>query len=280
MNNKINFLFVVLLMYFSTNNILSQTMFLQNMPTDKVQFGFRFLHPSIKNLNDQAALAGVYQFSVNIPLGSNINLIAEAPFMHYEVGYDNRYSNSTRQETGLGNIFLGFQTRGANQAESASSMTFGLFIPSAEENVARYGLFTNYYEHMKYYQNSMGLYYNYAYHKKYENNLKLGFETGPNIFIPTSGNEDGIELILHYILTAGYSIDKFSVNTEFLGTAFMTGDFNNFSDRLLHSIAFGVAWKEETVTPQLFYMFYLKDGMRDVVNAVLGIKVTVSLERG
>jgi len=269
----------VLLLHFFFSNAVSQTMYFKNIPSDEAQIGLRFLHPNFEFPESQSALSGIFELSLNIPVSEKLNIIGELPFINCNVKYDHSYYIDDFTESGLGNIFIGLQTQPAEMTQSFSILTFGLFLPTVDEKVALWGVFSNYYESSKYYPNSLGVYFNYARHKIFDNGINLGLELGPDFRIPTKEKSGDTELFLHYGLKAGYSIEQFNMSAEFVGTAIITEDYDNFSDRLMNAISFGAAWKEKLVTPQLFYSVYLKDSMSDIVGGVLGLKVTVSLDQ-
>jgi len=70
-----------------------------------------------------------------------------------------------------------------------------------------------------------------------------------------------------------------SFNIEYLGIALLTSATNNFSNRLIHILNFGTLWKGSTITPKIFYKFYLKENMRNKIDGVLGIGITLSIDK-
>lgn len=268
-------LFLILLIPF--NILVAQSLNLQMSPSDKTQLGLNFDKPYYNSDFDLSTLSGVFQLHVNIPVSSKFNIIGNIPFINssYEVdyGYGGNYSYD---ENGLGNIFIGMQTNPEIVDHRRSIITFGLFLPTGDEDVAFEGLFTNYYDLQKYFVNFLGLYFNYAYQKNNADGINYGIEVGPNILIPTEDNGSETEVFLHYGFDLGYQIEKILVNVEFLGLGIITQDADNFDDRLIHSLAFGGQWNAGIITPKVYYRIYLKEEIKEMIDGVLGLGINIS----
>jgi hypothetical protein len=268
---------VYLLFLISFNIVYSQTLNLQTIPSKKNQFGFSFDRALYNSDITLSALSGVYQLYLNIPVSSKFNIIGNIPFINtsYEVDYG--FGNYDYDKNGFGNIFIGMQTNPEAIDNRRSIITFGLFLPTANEEASFNGTFTNYYDIQKYIPNSLGLYFNYAYHKANNSGINYGLEIGPNILIPTKGENSDTEAFLHYGFSLGYQIKKILVCAEFLGIGILTQEVNNFEDRLIHTLTFGGQWKGEIITPKIFYRIYLKEQFRDMMDGVLGFGINVSI---
>ncbi len=269
-----------LILFFVLSNIIfSQTFNLQSVPKDITQLGFQFEKGFLASDTELSTLSGSYQINCNIPISSKFNLIGNIPFItsSYEQE-DYGYGSETYSESGFGNVFVGLQTNPEIINNKKSFITFGAFLPTAEEDVSIIGIFFNYYDIQKYLPNSFGLYFNFAHHVIKDEGFNYGMEIGPNLLIPTKESSLDTEMFLHYGVNAGYQIYKLSLNMELLGLVFVTQDVNEFDDRFIHSLNFGASWKERTFTPKIFYKIYLKEEMSDMIDGVLGIGVTVSLD--
>ncbi len=84
---------------------------------------------------------------------------------------------------------------------------------------------------------------------------------------------------MHYGLSAGYQLDRLLIKTELTGVVIVSEEAQTFGDRFVNLFNFGAQWKEGIVTPQLFYRIYLTDYINESVDGVLGIGVTVSIDR-
>ncbi len=260
------------------NIMFSQTLNLQTIPSEKTQFGIIFDRALYNSDITLSTLSGVYQLYLNIPVSSKFNIFGNIPFINtsYEVDYG--FGDYDYDKNGFGNIFIGMQTNPEAGDNGRSIITFGLFLPTADEEASFNGAFTNYYDIQKYIPNSLGLYFNYAYHKTNTSGINYGLELGPNILIPTKGENSETEAFLHYGFSLGYQIEKILVSAEFLGIAILTQDVNNFEDRLIHALNFGGQWKGETITPKIFYRIYLKEQFRDMMDGIFGFGVNVAVD--
>ncbi len=266
MFTTIVFLIVLIL---KVNYISAQTFLFQNLPKEKSQIGLQIMQPSFESDEDLSFLSGIYDFSVNIPLTESLNLVGSIPFITFAFGDQDA-------ESGVGSIFLGLQTCWGFEDKNGSIGTFGIFAPTAGEDIGFFGLFTDYNNFHKYLPDLLTIYGNYAYHAILSEGIKLGVEIGPNIAIPTKGDAD-TELFIHYGFTAGYQAEYFAIFTELVGLAILTEDADDFSDRFKHSIDFGAIYISNSVEPGLFYKLYLDENLSDVITGVLGIQINVLL---
>ncbi len=270
---------VVVIILF-TFQCYAQTLNLQSIPSDKIRIGFTFEKPFYPSNSNISAFSGNYELSCNIPLSSKLNLLLEVPYIYtkYEVNFsfDDYHYSYKYDRGGAGNVFIGLQTKPGIDNDSKSIATFGLFLPTADTKASYTGLFNNYYEIQKFVPNSVGLYFNYAHHKFYEEGFIFGFELGPNVFIPTKGMSD-LELFIHYAATTGYQINKLQINLEFIGIGIVSQSVNNFGDRLINQLGFGTQWKETFITSKVYYKIYLKEGLSNTIDGVLGIGVSVPI---
>ncbi len=272
---KINLLYLLM---FTTLNILSaQTLDLQTIPNNKIQFGFNFNKAFYTSHTDMSASSGVYQLYVNIPVSSKLNIIGDIPYLNtsYDINYG--FGEFSYSENGFGNIFVGIQTKPKMMDDKRSIFTLGLFLPTAAEQASLNGVLADYYNFSKYLPNTFGFYFNYAYHRINTEGFNYGLELGPNLLIPTKNNNSETELFAHYGIIAGYQIDKLLLNLEIIGIAVISQDIDNFGDRFINMLNIGAQWRESTVTPKIFYKIYLRDDIRHNIDGVLGIGVNISI---
>ncbi|UCH98170.1 MAG: transporter [Candidatus Aminicenantes bacterium] len=253
--------------------VSAQWFLLQDSPTDKTKLGFRYLRPDFKGDVSLSFLSGVYDLSVSIPTGSRLNIVGVFPFASMGVEGD-------ESESGIGNIYIGLQHRLKSTVEKGISLSLGVFLPTMSEDklaVCLIGIFTNYYEFQKYMPNVLTIYGNLAYHHIKSEGLMLGLEIGPKLAIPTKNGGDA-ELYAHYGLSGGYRTGGIAFKAELAGIAVITEEVDDFGDRFIHSLAFGLQWVRGSIRPGIFYKIYLKEEMKDIVSGVLGIKLDVLLK--
>lgn len=253
--------------------VSAQGFLLKDLPVDKTTLGFRFLHPSFKNVEGLSLFTGAYDFSVRIPMGSKLNIVGSLPFASIS-------GDEIESESGLGNIYVGLQYRLGSSAEKGFNLSMGAFLPTAPDDkpsAAVTGLYSNYLQLGKFLPNLLTITGNLGYHRIHSNGWMFGLELGPDILIPTKDEGGEEELFIHYGLSAGYRINAFDIKVEWAGIGIITEDAEDFGDRFVNMLAFGVVWNGSTIRPGIFYNIYLKKELRELVRGVIGIRVDVML---
>jgi len=275
-NRIFKIIIIVLLFFCLINGLHAQTFNLQSLPSNKSKFNIRFLKPYFASDFESSTMSGVYELSFNIPISTEMNLISTIPYSSYNLEANFGLWKYKFKEHGFGNIFIGAQTNPEIIDNKNSIYSFGLFLPTAEEDVGNWSAFANYYEFHQFIPNSLTLYFNYAYHNINKNGFRYGFEIGPNILIPTKDDNAETEIYAHYGISSGYQANKLLLNLELIGIAIILEDIDNFDDRFIHLLNFGAAWTENIITPKIFYKIYLKEDFNDFVDGVLGIEISIS----
>jgi len=252
-------------------SISAQNFLFQTMPKNKSQLGLRFMRPNFEWDTDLSLLSGTYDLYFNIPVGPRINLIGSLPFTTFS-------AKDEDSESGIGNIYVGIQTKPISESGNNSNISAGIFLPTATDEFAPMflGLYSNYYEIQKYFSDMLTVYGNYSFSMNHSRGAIFGLEIGPNLFIPTKDDGD-VELFAHYGIFGGFKLTSVMFSVELEGLAIISEDMEEFEDRFVHSLAFGAQWIGSNIRPGIFYEIYLKEDFRDVVDGVLGIKVDVSL---
>jgi hypothetical protein len=254
--------------------LLSGQMFsMEDLPVEKMELGFRYLHPDLKGEDGLSLLSGVYDFSIRIPLSSGLNIVGSIP---YSVLAGDLVDDS---EGCVGNIYVGLQLRLNSRPGNYFFASMGAFLPTAPDNKPdpiTSALFTNYLQIQKFFPDMVTIYGNLAYHHLKEGDFIFGGEFGPNLMIPTEEDAD-VELLVHYALTAGYRWKYVDLKVEFQGLGIITEEELDTEDRYIHDLAFGVYWNRGKIRPGVFYKIYLKEYLRDVVTGVIGLKVDFTL---
>jgi hypothetical protein len=251
--------------------ISAQHFLLQNLPTNRSEFGLRFMRPNFsEDDGDLSLLSGVYDLNVSVPFGKDLAFIGSFPFSSYS-------AEDEDSESGIGNIYVGLQTRPSTSSTNKSSLSFGIFLPTASDELGSLilGVFSNHYEIQKYILDMLAVHGNFAFTREYSN-LLLSFEIGPNIFIPTKKEREG-ELSAHYGFFGGVQLNQLILGVELTGVAVISEDVDKFEDRFIHAVGFGVHWTTGNFSPTLFYDIYLDEEYKEVVDGVLGVKVGIVL---
>ncbi len=271
-----------LLILVAIKNLEAQNLNFQQIPSDKYQFGFLFNKPFYQTDGDVSFFTANYQLFCNIPLSSDFNLVGNIPYVVYKYDYTSSFFNYnysySYNKNGIGNIFIGVQTGPKINSNPKGIITFGFYLPTADEHAGGYGVFADYYNLQKYTIKSTGFYFNYAYLKMYEDGFNFGLELGPSLMIPTGNSIAKTELFAHYGLNGGIKVERLFFNIELTGIAILTESVDNFDDRFINLLSFGFQWKDETFTPKLYYQIFLRDQLKQLVDGILGIGVTVSLK--
>ena len=253
------FVMAVVLAVIVSGSAVAQTFLFKNIPGEKPQIGLRYLRPSWDHDSDMSTFSGIYDVMLNLPINERWSIDASFPYTRYTYGEDGD------AESFIGNIYAGLQH--IRKAGSKSTIvSFGAYLPTAEEDLGHlvFGMLTNNEDLFKYYPDAWTLCGNFAYFNISEGGARLGLEIGPDLIIPTGDGGDDTEFLMHYGLTAGYQGERFAAITELIGLAMLTEDFDEFHDRFMHSINFGVSYISPHFMPGVFYKIYLKDEFSDV----------------
>ena len=252
---------------------VGQSFFMQDIPADKMKLTFRYLHPDVKGDDTLTFLSGAYDASLSIPIGSQLNIVGAIPFAAHNI-------EGEQAESGIGNLYIGLEKRMKSTAEKDLSVSLGVFIPTGSKHkpsVVTMGLLTNEYEFFKFSPNTLTIHGNVSYHMITPGGLMLGFELGPEVAIPTASNEGDTELLVHYGFSPSYRLGGLALTAELGGICIITEHVDQFSDRFIHQLAFGVQWMRGSFRPVIFYLLYLKEYLSDIVNGVIGIKLDLVL---
>ena len=269
-SNSFKLVFLIILSFIISNQLLAQTFLFQDIPTEKTQLGLRFMRPTFDGDSELSTLSGIYDLSFNIPINANWNITGSLPYITSTFG-------ERDPDNGMGNIYIGMQSILKNEGQKKSIASFGLFLPTADEDIQFFGLYTHLIEFHKYAADVLTLYGNLAFFKTLPQGFRLGAEIGPNIMIPIKDDRD-TEFLLHYGLTAGYQSTNVALIAEMVGIAIISEDSDEFSDRFQYSFNFGASYVSERIRPGLFYKLYLKDDfITDLVDGVIGINIEVTI---
>ena len=258
-----------------SNSISAQTFLFQGQPKDKAQFGLRYMRPNFEGDDEMTTLSGIYDFFINIPVSSTLNIVSSLPY--------STYADDDISESDIGNLYIGLQSRSNFNRNKGLIWSFGAYLPTASEDeylVYFTSAFTNYHQFQKYIPNFLILDINFARFASQSSGTFWGIEIGPNLWIPTKdGDEENeTELSIHYGISGGFQLSNLAIFAELVGIVIISEDYDEFSDRFYHTLGFGAQWTTGMVKPGIFYNIYLKEDLRDYVDGVLGIKIDIALQ--
>lgn len=258
-----------LLVILSLQMLSAQTFIFQDQAEDRTKLGLRFLRPNPADEDNLSTFSGSYDLYINAPLSSRLNLVGSIPFNSFA-------AEGEDSESGIGNVYVGLQTRSDNSAEKGMNLSLSVFLPTASEEKGEAhftGVFTNFYEFQRSLPEVLTVYSNFAYHYRQLGGGMLGVEIGPQLIIPTGQDGGDTELFGHYGLAGGVSLAKVAIFAELLGVFIVTEDVEDFGDRFEHFVDFGAQLTGSVVRPGLFYMLPLHNDFQDIIDGTLGIKV-------
>jgi len=264
--NQHLFRIIVLCLGFTTGLLAQTPTFdMQTLPdsVSSLDFGFRKLLFD-ENQVDQSALSGTYLLRYKHVFGDKFNGIAS---MNY-----NDFAVDGFESNGIGNIYLGAQYKLTSNNDRASSLDFGLYLPTANEE-AVIGAYSNITDFNAYFDIDFGLSASYRAFSNTANGLRYSYEVGINYFkSDQSFGADDSELYANYGLSLGYNFSEWYVNLEALGILILTED-DGFGDNSVHSLAGGFGYTGGRVIPSVFYKLYIDDDISELVNGVIGLNL-------
>jgi hypothetical protein len=257
----------------------AQTFIMEPPPEANLRVGLLYLRPDyaadVNQTIRMSTLSGSYDFYARIPMLRGLNMVISMPLIV-------KASDGESIASGIGNFYLGIRTRPDSIANNYSVFSVGLCLPTATSKrpVEFMGVFANFYKPQKALSDVLTLDGNFLYFKKQHRGIYLGFEIGPQVFIPVKSGGGSTNLIGHYGICGGYRFTNFAVGGEILGLANVTDSFNSFGERFDHSVAFGAQLVEYPIRPALFYQFVISDQntelAQDILNGIVAMRLEVT----
>jgi hypothetical protein len=245
---------------------------MKGVPGSEPTIRVRWQRPNFSGDTDLSTMSGVYDFMASLPVNGRWSIDASLPYLHIDAGEDS--------DDFIGDIYAGLQYLGGT-GRRTHVLSIGAYFPTGEEDLGMmvFGLAANGERLFSYMPNTLTLTGNYAfYHHSPADGGRLGLEIGPDVLIPTGDNQSDTEAMVHYALTAGYEEGSLLVAVELIGLMELTGEnYDDFSDRFMHSFSFGASYLGPHFRPGIFYKLYLSDPWSDWVDGVLGVDIEVEL---
>ena len=260
---------LVLLVNLSILDITAQTMEMSHVPDSitSLQLDYsRLLVPD----SDQSLLSGNYLLKFKHAHGKKLNFLAEINFSNLKEGeFDS--------ESGIGNIYLGSQIKLNSKANRLSSINVGVFLPTADDEVS-FGVFNNFWDVPRYLPDVLALRASYASFSFLESGLRISYELGLDLSIPTNDNNfDESELFGRYGISLLYNIsENFFVNSEILGYAILSED-DGFDDNSYHTYALGLGYDWGGFRLAISYKNFFDEFPSDEIDGILGIQLVKNL---
>jgi hypothetical protein len=249
----------------------AQTYMFKSVPGETPQIGVRYLRPDFKHGSEMSVFSGIYDFRADLPINARWSIDASVPW--------SRWSSDEEDVSDdyIGNIYAGMQYLRA-EGDRTMVASFGAYLPTAEANLGHVllGAITDNIGLFKYIPDAWTFYGNFAWFDLREGGVRLGFEAGPDLVVPTGDNDSDTEFFLHYGLIAGFRAEKFAATLELIGLMVVSEDYDDFGDRFVHALDLGVSYISPHLSPGVFYMIYLGNDENDwtsLVDGVLGVDV-------
>lgn len=257
----------------------AQTLIMEPVPESHLKAGVQYLRPDYASTDQtikMSTFSGSYDFYMRIPTLRGVNAVVSMPLIL-------KGSDGESVASGIGNFYLGIRTRPDSIANNYSVFSLGLYLPTATSKrpVEFMGVFANFYQPQKALSNVLTLYSNFLYFKNQSRGIYLGFEIGPQVFIPVKSGGGSTNLLGHYGICGGYRFKHFAIGGEILGLANVTDSFNSFGERFDHSVAIGTQLLEYPIRPALFYQVVISDQntelAQNVLNGIFAIRLEATL---
>ena len=227
-------------------HLQTHSFYLGKFARSQPMVSFRDLHPLYEDYKYSyfsSYLAGVYDYNLNTPINSELNLIIDFPIVVEAVTDQSQYI--------MGNIFIGFQTRDDTRGKTIQSTSVGFFLPTSGS--IYYRRRPNYYELPKYMPSTLTLQLRYMQQFTWSAVSHFGFEITPHFLISTYHDFGRhIDLFLNYGAFMDYNLHALVLRCELIGSLWLT----SYEEKKFNpAIASGISYKKIS----LFYTILLSE---------------------
>jgi len=249
--------------------VSSQTIEMSMVPDSNSTFEIDNMRLLISD-QDQGIIAGNFNLQYKQALNSKINLIGELTYIKTDDPF-------AFDDNGFSNIYLGIQYKTSKSDDVDAALNTGIYLPTASQ-IIQLGSFTNLFDLSKYVYKSVGVALGYNRFKTFDGGLRLGFEVGSDVIIPTSDNGADVEVLGKYGGSIYYKTSiGIYLQSELLGLANITNEDGDFAESTFHTYAFGVGYTGTRLGAGLYYRNYFDDLFNENFNGILGIKFSLYL---
>lgn len=229
------------------------------------------LKPDFDGPDNTTFATSVAVMSLRLTVGPRVHFVGEVPFAHFgaDVGFGGQ------SENGLGNPYLGLEVR---SSDSRVFGEFGLRLPIAPRNEATFVGFLTELDRWEGFLRDrlpVSAVFNYRYR------APAGFVTrlrlGPSVWIDAGDDADESELLVVYSGQAGYEGRTVSLLAGLSGRMIVTESDINVGERTLHQLGLALTLGGGRVRPGAQLRIPLDQDLTDVLDAVFGLSLTVTL---
>lgn len=256
---------LISLLYINTTK--AQGLEMRGHHSEGLGVGLSVQHPIIKDGDNISYLSGNYLFDVSLPIFENFVLLTTIPVIHLNYELDLGYFKFEHNRTGIGNIFVGLQSK---NPQDESNFYFGVFLPTLDWENAGFGLNTDF-SHFPYYFPDLLTIHGSVIRTFNFNPLYFSFEAGPYLAIPTGKLEGNNELFFHFALAPTIRFGRFATSIEFNGIMIATEDIDQFTDRFENALLFGFHFEGDNISAKIFFKKSVTENMNIKMDGVLGI---------
>ena len=258
------------LMFFGSVHISAQTLEMTMVPDTNSVLEYDYTRLLIAD-SGQGILSGNSNLQYKHFHNPSLNFVGEISIAHF----NNEYDGTTG---GISNLFLGVQLRRDHKANRFSSINLGVYLPTASED-SQQALFNNFFDYAKFIYKSVSFSAGYTTFKYNASGLRIGFELGAYVNIPTGDGIRDPEVFGKYGFSLLYEASpKVYLQTELLGTAILSED-GGFNDNSFHSYAFGIGYQWPKISAGLYYRNYFDEFFSDDFDGILGVKLSAKINR-
>lgn len=253
------------------------------LPSTNPQLVFEVMKPNLSDVQGVKTLSSVWFFNANLPLGeSRMVFLSEIPISYYDYEVD-PFFGSFESQLLFGNILVGLEFRGDEELIGGFGH-LGVRLPTAsEENFSAtiYGLFTDYDRFETFIPNQLSILGGGGWRLRFSeastsnSQLHIGF-TGLAL-IPTEGGGDS-EVFAKYYGQFWYLSQFVGLGFGLSGIMLLTESGLEFGERVENQITFNFQYRANSVKPGAFLRVPLGDEIKQLVDFVAGINLTVDLE--
>jgi hypothetical protein len=232
-----------------------------------------FLKPEFEGDDDTDFLTSTIVLSGRMPISPTIAGEAELPFTRY--GIDNDVID--RSESAVGNPYLGVRIRSRSVVYRV-----GIRLPIAPEDKATAltaGRLTDYDRFEAFLSNVLAVNASATGQARLSDQATLQFGGGPVLLVSTedTGGDDA-EVYAQYFLLGEFDARTVLVKAGFTGRALLTESDLDFGERSIHQFGLGASLNTGMVRPGLLVRIPLDKDLREDVDYVVGLNVTVILD--
>lgn len=268
------------------NNLLTNTILMQDTHIDKSYIKLQFLHPEYKTYDwgssytqDIASESGSYNLMGSFPIGENSAIQVTLPYHRMKKtinieGFGESFTDK-RSESGIGNIKLNVVKRLSNSYAGWQHYTsIGVNLPTASEEAPE-GALDNYYDIFSYLDEGVALRGSILNVKRI-NNISLSVEFGPDFWIPAGENQSKNKFLAHYGIGVAFTpMTNLSVRGEWVGLGIVS-ESDDFVCKWQHQLAIGARFQVGRLAPGFFWMKNMND-LDDVYDSAVGFELGFDL---